>query len=178
MRDLPTVCAARQEYEFGRDTPIAYLITFRTYGSWLHGDERGSVDRDHDVFGTAMRPPNPSLKERARRQSRASEVTLDMEERSHVLKSIHEVCSYRGWELYAVDVRSNHLHAVVAGSHAPERMLIDLKARATRVLRELGLRLPNQKLWSRHGSTVYLWTDEQIQRACHYVAEQQDDPGH
>ena len=32
--------------------PLAYLITFRTYGTWLHGDARGSVDREHNVFGT------------------------------------------------------------------------------------------------------------------------------
>ncbi len=25
--------------------PLAYLITFRTYGTWLHGDPRGSMDR-------------------------------------------------------------------------------------------------------------------------------------
>src|SRR5262245_60357021 len=25
--------------------PLAYLITFRTYGTWLHGDERTSIDR-------------------------------------------------------------------------------------------------------------------------------------
>ena len=25
------------------DTPLAYLITFRSYGTWLHGDERGST---------------------------------------------------------------------------------------------------------------------------------------
>jgi hypothetical protein len=26
------------------DTPIAYFITFRSYGTWMHGDERGSVN--------------------------------------------------------------------------------------------------------------------------------------
>ena len=25
--------------------PLAYLITFRCYGTWVHGDERGSMDR-------------------------------------------------------------------------------------------------------------------------------------
>src|ERR1044072_9524581 len=25
------------------DIPLGHLITFRTYGSWVHGDERGSV---------------------------------------------------------------------------------------------------------------------------------------
>src|SRR5260370_25636817 len=29
--------------EFNEDhTPLGYLITFRTYGTWLHGDQRGS----------------------------------------------------------------------------------------------------------------------------------------
>jgi hypothetical protein len=32
------------------DTPLAYLITFRCHGTWLHGDERGSVDRFHNRY--------------------------------------------------------------------------------------------------------------------------------
>ena len=31
--------------------PLAYFITFTCYGNWLHGDERGSVDRDHNAPG-------------------------------------------------------------------------------------------------------------------------------
>jgi hypothetical protein len=27
------------------DTPLAYFISFRTYGTWLIGDSRGSIDR-------------------------------------------------------------------------------------------------------------------------------------
>ena len=27
------------------DTPLAYFISFRIYGTWLRGDKRGSVDR-------------------------------------------------------------------------------------------------------------------------------------
>ena len=33
------------------DEPVAYLITFRTYGTWLAGDERGSIDKYHNKFG-------------------------------------------------------------------------------------------------------------------------------
>ncbi|MGH9840991.1 MAG: hypothetical protein ACREEM_19730 [Blastocatellia bacterium] len=36
--------------------PLAYLITFRCYGTWLHGDERGSVDRDHNIYRTPFLP--------------------------------------------------------------------------------------------------------------------------
>jgi hypothetical protein len=32
--------------------PLAYLITFRTYSTWMHGHDRGSVDRKHNVYGT------------------------------------------------------------------------------------------------------------------------------
>jgi len=32
--------------------PLAYLITFRPYGTWLHGDERGSVDKFNNQHGT------------------------------------------------------------------------------------------------------------------------------
>ncbi len=28
--------------------PIAYLLTFRTFGTWLHGDERGALQRSRD----------------------------------------------------------------------------------------------------------------------------------
>jgi hypothetical protein len=31
-------------------TPVGYLITFRSYGTWLHGRE-GSVDRFHNAYG-------------------------------------------------------------------------------------------------------------------------------
>jgi len=27
------------------DLPLAHLITFRCYGTWRYGDERGSIDR-------------------------------------------------------------------------------------------------------------------------------------
>jgi trehalose/maltose transport system substrate-binding protein len=36
-----------------RSVALAYLITFRCYGTWLHGDIRGSVDRRYfNRFGT------------------------------------------------------------------------------------------------------------------------------
>ena len=43
-----------------RTYPLGYLITFRCYGTWLHGDERGSVDRFHNWYGTPTFSPNPA----------------------------------------------------------------------------------------------------------------------
>ena len=35
--------------------PLAYLITWTTYGTWLHGDDRGSFDHNGD-FILRIRP--------------------------------------------------------------------------------------------------------------------------
>ncbi len=32
--------------------PLAYFITFTTYGSWLPGSVKGSADAEHNVYGT------------------------------------------------------------------------------------------------------------------------------
>jgi len=40
------------------EVPLAYLISFRTARSWLHGDKRGSIDRFHNGYGSPYLPPN------------------------------------------------------------------------------------------------------------------------
>ena len=47
-----------------RTQPLAFLITFRCYGTWLHGDERGSIDRrNFHRYGTPAMPANKKLVE-------------------------------------------------------------------------------------------------------------------
>jgi hypothetical protein len=49
----------RPHIEFKDDhVPLAYPITFRGFGTWLHGDSWGSVDRFHRLYGTPMLPPD------------------------------------------------------------------------------------------------------------------------
>ena len=45
------------------DIPLGYLLTFRCYGTWLHGDQRGSTDRFHNRY------KSPHLSHSARRHS-------------------------------------------------------------------------------------------------------------
>jgi hypothetical protein len=47
------------------------------------------------------------------------------------------------------------------------------KAYATRKLRQAGLINQQVKPWARHGSTVYLWSEEEVNRAIGYVIEGQ-----
>ena len=53
--------------EFRNDhVAVAFLIRFRTYGTWLHGDARGSVDRLHNRYGSPKLPPNPGVNDTSR----------------------------------------------------------------------------------------------------------------
>jgi REP element-mobilizing transposase RayT len=100
---------------------------------------------------------------------------LDVVKRLCVEQSISETCAAVGWTLHAVNARTNHVHVVVTGPERPERILTTLKAWCTRRLRRMELIENDERVWSRHGSTVYLWTELDVEAACTYVLDAQDD---
>jgi REP element-mobilizing transposase RayT len=167
----------RDHIEFQeRSVAKAFLITFRAYGTWLHGDERGSVDRRHyNRFGTSKIRPNTDTVERRTDQLKDVPFLLGAKERQIVEKAIKEVCQVREYVLFALHVRTNHAHVVAHGPAKPERMMDSFKAYSTRVLRDAGLISSDRRPWCRHGSTRYLWTDEHINKAVDYVINGQGD---
>jgi len=57
--------------------PLAYLITIRTHGTWLHGDERGSVDRHgQNIYGTNRIAANNKFLTRMRENNTETEFLL------------------------------------------------------------------------------------------------------
>ena len=151
----------------------AYLITFTTYGTWLHGDKRGAVDRDHNVYGAPFLSPDASRKSVAAKRMSRDSVVLNAERRRVVHRTVEQVSEYRGWTLHALNVRSNHVHVVVSAPEPPERVMNALKSWATRRLVDSGLVKRGTAVWTRHGSTRYLWKPRDLLSACEYVAEQQ-----
>lgn len=152
---------------------MTYFITFHTYGTWLHGHERGSVDDDHNELNTPLLAPSPSRLQRERDLSKHPPITLNAERRFVVERTIREVCEHRGWKLHAMNARTTHVHLVVSASQSPERVLNDLKAYCTRRMREAAVLNGDQQPWSHHGSTRYLHSDHSFVRAIAYVLEEQ-----
>ena len=153
-----------------RTRSLGYLITFRCYGTWLHGEERGSVDRRHyNRVGTPDMPANKKILEDESASLKHSKFILNRQQRAVVKSAIREVCDYRAYTLYAVNARTNHVHSVVGADCKPEKVMSAFKSYATRKLREANLISGDVKPWARHGSTPYLWTEEEVQRAIDYV---------
>lgn len=155
--------------------PQGYLITFRCYGTWLHGDGRGAMDRRHHTCpGDPLVPENARLWASRRAALTQTPMQLDAAQRRLVAETIGAVCCYRNWQLHAAEVRTEHVHVVVRGDCRPEAIMTTLKAWCTRRLREAGLLATDSKVWSRHGSTRYLWSEQALEQACRYALEAQD----
>jgi REP element-mobilizing transposase RayT len=155
--------------------PLAYFISFRTYGTWLHGDKRGSMDRKSNVYGTSKIAPNPHLEKSDAEQRKRRPITLNAMQRQGVEKAVREVCDHRHYVLRAINVRTDHVHTVVTAMLKPEPVLDSFKAYATRHLRSAGLLSAGVKPWARHGSTVYLWKERDVAKAIEYVMLGQGD---
>jgi REP element-mobilizing transposase RayT len=154
----------------------AYFITFATYGARLHGDANGSVDAEHRIYGTPLCRPS-SVREQFKRQRMVQPgYILEAAQREVVLASCREVCQFRGWFLFSAHVRSNHVHVVVQACDEPERVMNDLKSYASRALVDAKLEGRGRRRWARHGSTRYLWDEEQLRRAIKYVLQDQGEP--
>src|SRR5258706_15432278 len=93
--------------------PQAYFITFRGYGTWLHGDKRGAIDRDHSRFGTPRLVPNERrrLLNIARLKNKSARSAPKA--RAAAEPAAREISRDRKWALCVVNATTNHVHAAV-----------------------------------------------------------------
>ncbi len=158
--------------------PVAYLITFTCYGTWLHGKTEGSVDRRRNTPGTDRWGASPGWTGHESAALRDPPYRLDARRREIVLHAALRVCRRRGWLPYAVHVRPTHVHAVVSGADDPDTMARSIKAFATHAIQSACPDEGDRRRWTRHASTGYLWDAEAVQAAVHYVLHEQGDPMH
>jgi REP element-mobilizing transposase RayT len=156
--------------------PMAYHITFSCYGKVMHGREKYSRYRTgvaHSEYQAGNKPGIASHEESLMTQPAYK---MDESRRKIVLKAIIEVCEYRKWRLFAVHVRSNHVHVVVQAATDPSNILRDFKAYSSRHLNLAGFENNHRKRWAQHGSTMYKWTFEEVKNVVDYVLHKQGEP--
>ena len=102
-----------------RPDPLAYFITFSCYGTWLHGDARGSQDLSHNEYGQPNIEPNP-VRERWERDQMAHEpFSLDRARRQVVAATLVEVCRHRAWGLTAAPTFGRTMSMLWLAGKAP-----------------------------------------------------------
>ena len=150
--------------------PLAFFLTWTTYGTWLPGDERGWILKDKGI-----QLPNPEKENAAKKRMTEPPFILNEQQRRIVERTITEHCQIRGWQLYAVNCRTKHVHVVVSANCEPEDMRDQFKAWCTRRLRENEHLRNNKgnrrKWWTERGSQRYIGDEQSLEEAVRYVLD-------
>ena len=154
------------------EEPLAYFLTWTTYGTRLPGDERG-WNRKHE---SDIQRPNRLFVEMAQSRMKEAEFRLSVVDRRIVEETIRVHCRIRGWHLHAVNARSNHVHSVVtAAGYPPETVRDQFKAWCTRRLKQAGA--TRTRFWTEGGSCRWINHADDLEAAILYVNDAQDRKG-
>ena len=156
----------------GLDSHV-YLLTFGTYGSRLHGDIRGTVDRMHNGRGEPHLARDDWRRAYETRLMRGAPFQITPAQRAALDVAFREVAVFREWTTLAGNIRNEHVHLVVAGEASGGAMMGTFKAYGTRRLRDLGLISADELVWAKRGSARALRSDESVAVAIDYVANRQ-----
>ncbi|MGC1273524.1 MAG: transposase, partial [Planctomycetaceae bacterium] len=149
--------------------PLAFHLTWTTYGTWLPGDAPGWFDKHSGVCDS-----DPIREAAARRRMKEPPLTLSAEQRRIVEETVRDHCRHRGWHLHIVNPRTNHVHAVVTAKEtSPRTAREQLKAWCTRRLKQTAGGRLRKNWWTEGGSTRIVDDDEQLEEAITYVRDAQ-----
>jgi hypothetical protein len=138
-----------------------------TYGTWLHGDPRGSW-RNGQLIG-----PDPFLESECRARLTAEAVKLDDEERGIVAVEFGNVVRERSHTILAATIQITHVHIVFAPLRENlDNVIARLKRRsAMGVLarrRAESVSVP-RSLWTAGKFPVFIFDDRHLCNAIEYV---------
>jgi REP element-mobilizing transposase RayT len=171
----------------------SWLLSNTTYGTWLPGDQRGSVtsvvDRrpddpaktarlEHDKPGKPYEEPIIGLQRAALEQMKGPPIYFDLAKAETVFAQFQETAAHRGWILGAVASMRNHFHIVVQVSDDPDprKLRIDFKAYASRRLNRTFGQPLSETWWTTNGSKRKLKDDAALAATIHYVLYKQPNP--
>jgi REP element-mobilizing transposase RayT len=158
------------------DVHLGIFVTLSAYANRLHGDERGTVDRANNAYGTPTLAPSNARRGYERNLQAFPAMTFGAGHRAAIEAAVAESCAFKGWELVACHCRTNHLHAVILTAAARTEAIARLKTRSTMALEASGLIERGRPVWARGGSGRYLWSEADVEAATGYAMEAQGAP--
>jgi REP element-mobilizing transposase RayT len=141
--------------------PIAYMLTWTTYGSWLQGDERGYVKDGVILYGNkALNTANKALMQ-------YPEVSLTLVQRQTIENALRKEAELLGQEIYAIAVGKNHIHLAVSSNGMDAGVAVSHYKNAARLkIKDDGF---IRRLWTRGFSKRYCFDEHQLQTVIAYV---------
>ncbi len=158
------------------DLPLAYHITFETYGTRLHGDPKGTVDRSMNRYGDPIIGSDHKRWIREIELLKFPSVNFDLSHRQYAESLIPSICQTGGW-IYHI--------AAVGVDHIPVLLTADAEGTVVRkwfkrwLGEELSEKWPlstGQTFWSEGGSVKWVWNEDYFHAIHRYILHQRTTP--
>ena len=157
---------------FFDEFPLGYHITFGTYGTRLHGDARGTVDRLRNKPGDPIIGRNEDWERMERSMLRYAPVMLSEAQRAHVESVLPAICERGGWRFGLVAAQADHVH-VLLEAHADGKAIRNwLKRWLGESLSAHWTRPAGASWWSEGGSVKWLWDEGYRDNVYAYIHRQ------
>jgi len=152
--------------------PLAYHLTIAAHGARLHGDDRPTVDKLHNEYGSPFLPNDP-VRVRIERDRMAHDaVTLTYPHRAHIETVIPAICARGNWDYHAAAAAPNHVHTLLSTESDP----YDVRKWFKRWLGEsLEKKWPLKsapRWWADGGSIKHVWNTAYFHQAIDYIVRQ------
>jgi REP element-mobilizing transposase RayT len=152
--------------------PLAYHITWGTYGIRLHGDERGTVDRSMNNFGDPIIGRDGDWQRIESSLLRFPVRVLTIEQRVFVEDVIPEICGRGGWKFITTAAAPDHVHNIISASVDGKDVRKWLKRWLSEALSQRWPVEQGQVRWAECGSVKWIWNDDYYRRAEDYIRGQ------
>ena len=152
--------------------PLAYHITFGTYGTRLHGGKRATVTRNQSRFGEPTVGRDVVLERLSRIQLEFPPVVLSREQREYVESAIPALCARGDWSYLLAAAQEDHVHVLLTTRVEGTRVRKWLKRWLGAALSERWPMSNGQAWWAEGGSVKQIWNEEYLETALEYVRRQ------
>lgn len=152
--------------------PLAYHITVGTYGTRLHGDSRGTVDRSMNHH----REPIIGRDEVWRREEESllafAPVILTVPQRGVIEAILPEICVKGGWQYHIAAVQPDHMHVLLSSPQEGKAVRRLLKRWVSQAISEKWPLEPGRLWWAECGSIKWIWTRDYFDNVFEYIRRQ------
>jgi REP element-mobilizing transposase RayT len=156
--------------------PLAYHITWGTYGIRLHGDPRGTVDRKHNDYKTKIVTTDRPRLEHEKARLKFAPVRFTREQRLFLETALPQICERGQWTFITCAVAPDHVHLIVKSEINPETIRRLAKRWSSEALFATFPTTSIGTWWAEAGSIRWIGDDAYLQNATRYVQKQRITP--
>ena len=152
--------------------PLGYFLSWGTYGTRLHGDPRGTVDRANNDREDPVLGPDEERWEYERGKMKFSPVILTREQCLFAESTIPANCERGVWKYHTCAAAPDHVHVILASEHEPKTIRRILKRRLGQAMSEKWHLDAGATWWAECGSIKWLIDSSYFSNAIGYVSRQ------